>query len=545
MKIISTALFFALVCFSFLPTKAQFKQIAEGPKFDEPEEGFAKILQMKNGNTFYIHITPKDGINIRVYDANHKEKAVKTISPAYESLDKKDDVRGIFEMNNDVVVFVNRDDDGDKLPRLHRMIFDGTSGNLKKQQIISIGKYTWRNRPFTTDPIIFFNIRKDPDSDNYALVNYDETEKDNTKRIEIVHYGSDHNEISRKFCFLADAKEAVSYFKDMIVLGSEKVCVLVDFYWKGERKQAGQSKTMMAISEKGKTLVDFIEMKIPNNLRGRWMTRYNTVSKKILCFLIAQTSSSIDRTGYGTLLFLTDPVAKSVAPLPDLKHSEKLHKGFKEIIDEKDFYEGLPQNIVVNDDGSFTVLNEEMTMITSSNGNGTNLGTLAVSTYDINGNLKSDYLIPKSHWVQSFNQLQPFYLAEREMAAQPLLKGNQYKSFVFINGTKNNYVLFNDTERNNDIVHAKKGARFGSDTKSKLVRVMGMTGDCDAFMYKLTGDDVLPKREYLFGEMEKGHALALLTISDYKKKNNIYATLMLDKSNTRTKMVSVVWQTPD
>ena len=199
----------------------------------------------------------------------------------------------------------------------------------------------------------------------------------------------------------------------------------------------------------------------------------------------------------------------------------------------------------MNDDGSFTILNEEMTIITSSNGNGTNLGTLAISTYDMNGKLRSDYLIPKLHWVQSFNQLQPFYLSERELTAQALLKGNQYKSFAFINGAQNNYILFNDTKRNNDIVNAKKGSRFGSDTRSKLVRVMGMTGDCDAFMYKLTGDEVLPKREYLFGEKEKGHALALLTISDYNKKNNTYATLMLDKNNTRSKMVSVVWQEPN
>ena len=541
MKTITTALLLALLCIGYLPTNAQFKQIAEGPKFDEPEEGFAKILQLKNGNTFYIHITPKDGINVRVYDASHKEKAVKTISPTYERLDKKDEVRAIFEMNNDVILFVNRDDEGDKLPRLHRLIFDGTTGNLKKQQVIGTGKYTWRDRPFTTDPIIFFNIRKDPSSDNYAVANYDETEKDNTKRIELVHYGSDHTEISRIFCFLPDEK-GVPYFEDMVVLGKERLAVMIDFYTKGAGKERAKHKSMMAISEKGKP-ADFVE--IPGGDYGRWMIKYNSVSKKILCFLIAPQRSAINTVEYGTLLFLTDPATKLVEPLPDLTHSANLHKGYKDIIEEEDTYKGLPQNIIVNDDGSFTILNEEMTIITSSNGNGTNLGTLAISTYDMNGKLRSDYLIPKLHWVQSFNQLQPFYLSERELTAQALLKGNQYKSFAFINGAQNNYILFNDTKRNNDIVNAKKGARFGSDTRSKLVRVMGMTGDCDAFMYKLTGDEVLPKREYLFGEKEKGHALALLTISDYNRKNNTYATLMLDKSNTKTKMVSVVWQKPD
>ena len=540
MKTITTALLLALLCTGFLPSHAQFKQIAEGPKFDEPEEGFAKILQLKNGNTFYIHVTPKDGINVRVYDANHKEKAVKTISPAYESLDKKDQVRAIFEMNNDVVLFVTKDDDGDKLPRLHRLIFDGTTGSLKKQQIIGTCKYTWRDRPSETG--IFFNIRKDPNSDNYAVVNYDETEKDNTKRIELVHYGSDHNEISRQFCFLPGEK-GVPYFQDMVVLGKDKLCAMINFFTKEAGRQPAIRKLMMAISEKGKS-IDFVGM--PEGVYGNLMLKYNTTLKKILCFLITQQRYTSNNTvEYATSLFSIDPVTKAIEPLPDLTHSANLHKGYKDIIEEKDTYMGLPQNIVVNEDGSFTILNEEMTIITSSNGNGTNLGTLAISTYEMNGKLRSDYLIPKLHFVQSFNQLQPFYLSERELTAQVLLKGNQYKSFVFINGAKNNYILFNDTERNNDIVNAKKGARFGSDTRSKLVRVMGMTGDCDAFMYKLTGDDVLPKREYLFGEKEKGHALALLTISDYNRKNNTYATLMLDKSNTKSKMVSVVWQQPD
>ena len=117
MKTITTALLLALLCTGFLPSHAQFKQIAEGPKFDEPEEGFAKILQLKNGNTFYIHITPNDGIKVRVYDVDHKEKAVKTSSPAYEDLviDNRDDVRGIFEINNDVLVFINKEDKEDKL----------------------------------------------------------------------------------------------------------------------------------------------------------------------------------------------------------------------------------------------------------------------------------------------------------------------------------------------------------------------------------------------------------------------------------------------
>lgn len=549
MKIFATALLFALLCISYLPTHAQFKLVAEGPKFEEPEEGFAKILQLKNGNTFYIHITAKDGINVRVYDASHKEKAVKTISPAYESLiiENRDAVRGIFEMNNDVLVFMYKEDKEDKLPRLHRLNFDGTSGNLKKQDIIAVGKYTWRNRPMLGS-YTYFYVRKDPDSDNYALAMFDELTEDNTKRLEIVHYNSANSEISRKFCFLPNENEAKSFFNDMVVLGNEKICVLLKYTQKGAKRGTWINKEMMVIIEKGKAAVEFVKLDNPDDINSYYCTaKYNASTKKIL-YISAVTSSAIIKDGYDIKLYMIDPITKKAELVPEVGHSEKLNTTYKETLDQKENYQGMPQNILINEDGSFTILYEEMTDIGTQNGvSGTELGTIAVSEHDMNGKFVSDYLIPMAHWIPDYKQNPfPFYISKREMVPQLLSKNIQYKSFVFFKGIKKAYILFNDTYRNNDIINAKKEGRFGTETKSKIVRVMAITGNCSAFMFKLDGSDILPKRNYLFEEKKGAQsALALLTISDYNKKNNTYATLMLDKSNTKSKMVSVVWQQAD
>src|ERR1700751_2929295 len=80
--------------------QAQFKQIAESTAFKEPEEGYAKVLQMKNGNTLFIVVTNKKGIDVRVYDANHKEVAVNNIYPSYGKLSNGGSI-GIFEINGD------------------------------------------------------------------------------------------------------------------------------------------------------------------------------------------------------------------------------------------------------------------------------------------------------------------------------------------------------------------------------------------------------------------------------------------------------------
>ena len=161
----------------------------------------------------------------------------------------------------------------------------------------------------------------------------------------------------------------------------------------------------------------------------------------------------------------------------------------------------------------------------------TKLGKMVVATYDQNGMLTSSYLIPKEHWV-IFQELSPFYHARREGSAQQLYRGNQYKSFAYLNGSNKNYILFNDTERNNEV------------KKDKFVEVQGIS-DCDAFMYKLTGNEVVPKREYYFGvTASKSNILALYAISDYDKMKNVYVTLKLNKEKATNKEVKLVWLQP-
>lgn len=119
---IRTVVLSVAICMLCQVTNAQFKQLAEGPKFEEPETGFVKIVQMKNGNTVYFHLTPKDGISLRVYDATHAEKAAVTYNPTFERVkmpkrdgpfwpgENSENIKGIFGINNDLVVFISEED---------------------------------------------------------------------------------------------------------------------------------------------------------------------------------------------------------------------------------------------------------------------------------------------------------------------------------------------------------------------------------------------------------------------------------------------------
>ena len=100
----------SLMLFLCLLARAQFKSIDQGPVFEEPERGFSKILQLKNGSTIFFHITFKEGINLKIYDAVHKQKVDKHIEPAYGKL-KGGSIDGIFEINGDATLLVSETDE--------------------------------------------------------------------------------------------------------------------------------------------------------------------------------------------------------------------------------------------------------------------------------------------------------------------------------------------------------------------------------------------------------------------------------------------------
>ena len=114
---------------------AQFKAIATGPTFAAPIEGEGRLLQMKNGYTAFILATPKDGINVRIYDAQHKHKSVQNLKPGYGSL-KDANVLSIFECGGQIVLFINGIEN--KIPVLHRLVIDA-------EKTLSYCRMNWNN----------------------------------------------------------------------------------------------------------------------------------------------------------------------------------------------------------------------------------------------------------------------------------------------------------------------------------------------------------------------------------------------------------------
>ncbi|TDW96893.1 hypothetical protein [Dinghuibacter silviterrae] len=536
MKLILCALISLAVA---LPSFSQFKRVAESSFFDEPTDGYAKLLHLKSGYTAYLHIDDKAGIELKLFDATHHLIATKGTSvqlPKHQEAP----VRGIFEVNGDVVVMVREYDE--HTPILYRIIFDGATGNLKKnERLLDLDKVNLGNAfamAFGHVPLPDFYVRKDPHSDYYAVVMLNSLTPDRNKRLEIVSYGPDHKEIARAFYLSPDGgKYKYLNFIDMAPVEGGKVSVLAYAY--NNAKSGGrESELVLATLDAGAKEVTLTELPFNNSLIVQHgCVRYNPVTQKLLLLAAVQPGHNPNETA--TVLAFIDPFAKKLLSVKPLL-TQKVNAEDEAVFGEKNGYTGVPVNMFVNADGTFTVVFEELTNITQHSAydnytmTSVETGNLAVCKFDAAGVEKQSYLIPKSHFVVKYH-FQAFYASELELSATELNDANQYKSFAYIDGANKSYVLFNDIEKNGE--SAKKG---------KLTTIRTVT-ECDGFYFPLEGADLMPDRQFVFGRAEnkKEHDLAVYGVSDYDRDNNVYTTLELDKEGRRDKQVRVVWLQPE
>lgn len=512
------------------PAFAQFKPIAESAPFDEPEAGHAKLVLLHSGYSAFLFFNPKEGINLKLYDGQHHLHAEKEINSKFSD-SKYKSIEAVFEINGDLILFISQPDE--KRPVLYRMIIDGKSGNLKSEEKIAelnkTGHYKAIRLAFRGQQYPDFYIRKDPSGDHYAVAKFNNFDEDPNRRLEIIFYGADNKETARAFYHSPEDRYENLRYIDMVVIGDQKVSVLAYAYNKVKRDQDGE--LVIASLDAGSHDVSLHELDFSKELIvDGGITRYNPISQNII--LLAACRSEKKSNEYGTVLAFVNPFEQRVTNAFPV-YPERADAKSTELFGRKNHYTGMPQNMFVDHDGSFSIVFEEITGYSSSSGGSySELGHLAVMQFNPNGKETGSYLIPKNQLYYKYI-VQSFYHSDREGSAVRLDVGNQYKSFAYLHGKYKSYILFNDIEKNGETV-----------LKGKITRIMGV-GECDGFYFQLGGDEVLLPRQYVFGKPDRGrdHNLAIFTLSDYDRDRNIYCVLKLEKSG-RSKQVKLVWLEP-
>lgn len=513
-----------------LPVCAQFRQVAESQVFEENESGLAKIILLKNGFTVFLQTTNKK-FEVQVYDAQHKKVVGKEIEPVFFEK-RRWAIESVFEINGDVILMVTVYEN--RTPILMRVIIDGKTGNLKEEKEIArldrIGTFDGYAMAFGGVPMPDFFIRKDPKSDYYAVAMLNSFESDRNKRIEIIHFGPDNREVSHAFYASPDDRYKYMDYIDMAVVGKESVAILVSGF--NTRRSGGEeSQLLLGRLAGGSKSIAVKALDFAHDKRiGGGIVRYNPVTDKLI--LLSTISNKASSGKYTAMISIIDPISSKIDLTTDIFPEEANAKSV-EVFGRKSTFNGMPQNLYINDDGSFTVYFEVIWIISDGRYYTTQLGNIAIANYNTLGSSTGSYLMPRRHELfgESVGTLYKSYREERMVG---LLRGNQYKYAAYLDGKKRAYLLFNDIESN--------GPKL---MNGKLTTIKGV-GDCDAFYYDVSGSEVMPDRQFVFGKPDarRTHNLAVFGVSAYNREDNIFCTLKLEKERG-DKGVKLVWLQPE
>lgn len=556
MKKLSTLI---LVLFVSFAAMGQMTQLGQSEVFPEPRKGDAKILMLKNGNTALI-MNMNGSVRLRLYDPAYKLIGVKVYSAKAAKMKQVKIIRS-FEIGDNIVLFFKgyvMKNMFNSTPTLMRLTINAKDGALKeKKKVANVAAVKLGQgyaMAFGGVPEPDFYVRKDKNSDHYAVLVDNSFEKDRSKVLQVTHYDANNKELGKSYVSTPDGDFKYIRFNEMMVTGDEVNVLLYAFNTRS--KGGGEKHKLFLATVKGNTPS---YKNIPIDVDADYLNsigKYNKSTNQIVFLSLLRLSTkeakargfkkSRSTTYYSTTILLVDQASKNTRVIDGLDISTLDKKSVEYYGSKRETFAGVPENLFINKDGGFTVVLEgyrveEYRRTTGSRTSSTFkyfLEDLGILTFDKTGRQLDTKFIPKSQMISSMMgkkmDVYPLYHNDYENSAFPIVQGNQYKSFSYLNGKDGNYIMYNESQKNISKLKAGKEART----------TQGVSG-LDGYYYDLGGMGVMPKAKKMFtGTTDKKHKLGLFCVSDYNIEKDIYVTLKLETFG-KSKKMRVVWVQPD
>lgn len=546
-------LLLSVICITATTLIAQQPKVSLSQAFEEPNDGWNKVLQLSNGNTFFFHFTKKEGIEVIVFDPAHKVISQKLLTSELWNprAMRQTIVEGLYEINGQPVLFIQQL--LDKTPTLFRLRIDAKTGELEKEkQIGKMERYksgsAWAIAFGGVDASDVF-VEKDPASDAYAVAYFNGFAKESGKRIEVVHYSGEHKILNRAYYFDSTAESPFKYVKfiGMTVLGDRQVNVCT-YGFNTEKSGGKDSRVVVSKLAKNEPAFRHNMLDFSDDFRDtKAIMRYNpgTNMIQLLTLTLMQTKSKFfsnkNSSYYLTLLSFVDPENLTVAFTKPML-GEKVSSYAMSHFDVKEGYSGMPQNMIINEDKSTTLLMEEMTtQTTTQNGRvvrqQTFLGNIGISELNDRGTEESGYMLPKLQAASG--QIPPLYISHKSQGfwtyhggggIMGMASNNAFMSYDYIDAGKDRYIIYNDYPAN---------LRRENSTKRKTVAAIS---DAHTVCFKIKdghADQFLP-----FGNADDDRVsnFSYIESSDFLPATKTYATLVVRRDG-RKKDAHIAWIT--
>lgn len=511
--------------------RAQLLSAGESPIFKEPVSGYGRVIKMKNGNTVFVQITARDGIYVDIYDQNYKPVVQTHENMSFGNL-KGSCVNAIFEANGDIAIFISEVES--RQPILYRIILDGKSGRMKRdEKLAETIRYPYLDQPFIPEykPVSSFFIRKDPNSENYAMVMLHANDRSVKANLEVIWYTGAHKEISRAYYQAKESPFKNINYLDMVVFGEDQVCLFAYIY---NQTSVGDKKGTMIMASLRRDADTLVVDRLNVGVRkviDSGLVRINPVTNKIM-FLGYAHAEAGDTERYAGILGIVDPARKTPDQEFDIFPAKADAK--KRAMTRKAFT-GTPQQLFIHKDGGFSIVYEELTrkVVTPLNSAPYSYCTLdwiSVGSFDVTGKPLYECVVPRKQELQKYD-IFAFYPDRVAVGAQPLIKGEQFRTAAFFQHDDKVYVMVNNAEQN-----LEKGAK-GKPHDFRWVI------DTRAYYYVCDGSNELPAYQPVFkADSTLNHSL-IPGICTYDEEKRRLITLKMDAKSYQNGM-RVVWLQP-
>jgi hypothetical protein len=498
---------FAIAVFLLLGALAfgQLKVVSQSPVFGEDENvGIQRVLLMNNGNTFYLALSKKD-LTVRVYSPKGASKATKQLHP-HLGKGSSFKVKGLYETNGDVVILVSAVDNHQVV--LQRVIIDGKSGALKEEGTIGelekVSYFKLGGTAFGDVPEPDFYSEPMPEGNGYAVVAMNSFQPDRNKRVVVWIYGPDNKELSHAYYKSPEDRYKYIEYLGLAPMDKNKLGVLAYGY---NTKASGgkECELLLGTLTTGDTLLTVDKLASSSMSASSSVTRYNPASKKMMLLEV------VSKEGYSASVI--DPVNRTaVTKIPVSKNL------------------GAPQNLFANEDGTFSVVYEEITEMSSQHMSRIDMGDYTVSVLGLTGRETSQYTTHRRHQRVNMSRGALFYnaYANHEMAyKQP----SPLEAFNYLSAGGKAYLFLNDDADN---IERVKNGKDPHKVKS--------LDDCDAYYYTLSSESNVPEVNQLFGNLveKKDHNLGLFKACDYNPTTKTYVVVKAERRGKDTNW-RLVW----
>ncbi|SEW50758.1 hypothetical protein [Chitinophaga arvensicola] len=526
----------ALLISSF--TLAQVPVVTLGPDFTEPGDGWDKLMQLKNGNTIYLHFGKKEGLVVNLYNAKHELTATDTVhTQLWNAADlESTEIDGIFEIAGQPVIFLQQLVKYN--PVMYRLVLDGETGKLLREDKLGELPTIQHRSVFVEDNLATHDIfvEKDLESDYYAIAMFTGApiQKNDSvrERIQVLHFSPSHEIIHRSWFYLTDSSYSYFSYINMAVKGKENVYLgTVGFNAKRKDGDAGAKVLFSTLSADSGTFAHQVLDYTAGygNVGGE----INVVGTQVRMLLYVPSRQKEGTSGIimNTFSETTGKLKKHV-----LLSFPELSRNVQQNLNYKEDYKGTPQRLLLNEDGSSTLLMESLSFFkqgnTQINKLHTNLGDIGISLLDTAGWESTTMAVSKYQVITGI--CEPFQLQRRSKSEWVFrnkiaaLNTNTWLSYDYIPGSDVSFVLFNDYLQYLD-----------TGGQDKVRKPLKFAVDANFVCYRFYKGKM--ERLYLFGmpEVTKGYA-CMMGAADYNAKTQQYATVLISRKGLEKK-ANIAW----